>query len=98
MNQADALEALEQLRRSLLEGIAGDLPAKGKRYLGYLIEEQIGAARLHLKALYEAGLEVGPGFTGVAACQGHPKYAFWTEGIRRHIALCETSLRGEPAA
>jgi hypothetical protein len=80
------------MRDTLHARIQPGLPGKGRKYLRYVVDEQINAARLHLTALYDHGLAVGPRFTAVESGSPHPKYAFWLEGIRRHIQQCESSL------
>lgn len=95
MNRDDAFRALGVFEAQLRARIPTDAPAKGRRYLGYVIDEQMAAARIHLTALYNSGLEIGPDFTELPACAAHPKYAFWCAGIRRHIQICEASL-GNP--
>jgi hypothetical protein len=92
LKRDEAFEALEQLRSSLQARIPPTLPAKGRKYLGYVVEEQMAAARLHLEAIYESDLAVGPDFAEVPRCLSHPKYAFWLAGVRRHIQHCEASL------
>ncbi len=56
------------------------------------MDEQINAARLHLNALYDHGLALGPGLAALPAAAAHPKYAFWVGGIRRHLEHCKASL------
>ncbi len=67
-----------------------------KRYLGAVVEEGVEAARKHLQALYESQLEVGPDFCALEPHRNHPKYAFWLEGIRRHLQECENVLAEQP--
>lgn len=99
LTREEALAALESIRESLHARVPTDLPAKGRRYLHYVVDEQINAARLHLTALYQHGLAVGPGLTGLPTAEPHPKYAFWLEGIHRHIQHCEASLgTGRPGS
>ena len=97
MNRDDAFRALGVFEAQLRARIPTDAPAKGRRYLGYVIDEQMAAARIHLTALYNSGLEIGPDFTELPACAAHPKYAFWCAGIRRHIQICEASLGNPPS-
>lgn len=92
LTREEALAALETIRKSLHARVPSDLPAKGRKYLHYVVDEQINAARLHLAALYQHGLAVGPGLTALPSAGPHPKYAFWLEGIHRHIQHCEASL------
>jgi hypothetical protein len=97
LKREDALQALEQRRTQLLARIPPTLPAKGRKYLGYVVEEQIAAARLHLAAIYEVGLAVGEDFSAVKASSAPAKYAFWLAGIQRHLQHCDASLgRGNP--
>jgi hypothetical protein len=51
-----------------------------------------------LQAVYEAGFELGPGLTAVQESKANPKYAFWLEGIHRHLQMCETFLAEQPSA
>lgn len=92
LNREEAFQALETVRETLHARIQPSLPSKGRKYLRYVVDEQINAARLHLTALYDHGLAVGPRFTAVESDSSHPKYAFWLEGVRRHIQQCESSL------
>lgn len=92
LTREEALAALETMRQSLHARVPPDLPGKGRKYLHYVVDEQINAARLHLTALYDHDLAVGPGLTALPGAAAHPKYSFWLEGIRRHIAQCEASL------
>ncbi len=87
-----ALAELERKRRHLLARIPPGLPAKGRKYPGYVVDEQIQAAGLHLRAIYDNGLAVGPGFSALEPAVAHPKYSFWLEGIRRHLEQCEATL------
>jgi hypothetical protein len=68
----------------------------GKRYLRYLVEEEAEMARKHLEAVYANQLELGPGLTALAAHAAHPKYAFWLEGIHRHLQRGESALEKPP--
>jgi hypothetical protein len=67
-----------------------------QRYLGEVVEEGVEAARKHLQALYESHLEVGPDFSALEPHVNHSKYAFWLEGIRRHLQQCESVLAEQP--
>ena len=98
MTEAEAREALAQFNLRCAAKIPDDLPAKGKRHLGYIIEEHVQSAQMHLSALYDSGLEAGPEFTALAEHAGHPKYHFWLEGLRRHLQICEESLAERPPA
>lgn len=97
MNKDDAFRALGVLEAQLRARIPTDAPMKGRRYLGYVIDEQMASARMHLTAIYESGLEIGPDFAGVPTFSAHSKYAFWCSGIRRHIQICEASLGNQPS-
>lgn len=87
---------METMRDTLHARIQPGLPGKGRKYLRDVVDEQMNAARLHLTALYDHGLAVGPRFTAVESGASHPKYMFWLEGILRHIQLCESSLGAAP--
>ena len=63
-----------------------------KRYLREMVEDEVDAAQKHLQALYQSRLEVGPDFAALDAHRNHPKYAFWLEGIHRHLGECEAIL------
>jgi hypothetical protein len=67
-----------------------------KRFLNGLVEDEVEAARKHLQAVYESHLEIGPNFTALPEHANNPKYAFWLEGIGRHLGECETSLAEQP--
>jgi len=67
-----------------------------KRFLNGLVEDEVEAARKHLQAVYESGLEVGPNLTALPEHVKNSKYAFWLEGIRRHLGGCEAILAGQP--
>jgi len=92
LTRDQALAELDARRERLHARVRPDLPGKGRRYLHYVVDEQINAARLHLNALYDHGLALGPGLTALPGAAAHPKYAFWVEGIRRHLEHCEASL------
>lgn len=92
LTRDQALTELDALRERLHARVRPDLPGKGRKYLHYVVDEQINAARLHLNALYDHGLALAPGLTALPGSAAHPKYAFWVEGIRRHIEHCEASL------
>ena len=77
--------------------IPGNASRMRAGYLKNVVEEQVGAAQKHLQAIYAAGLEVGPDFTALKQYEAHPKYAFWLDGIRRHLKLCEAALVEQPA-
>lgn len=67
-----------------------------RRNLREMVEEEVEAAQKHLEAVYRSQLEVGPDFTALTGHENHPKYAFWLEGIRRHLAECEAILAEQP--
>jgi hypothetical protein len=92
MNRDDAFRALEELKKNFYARIPGDAPALRRRYLANVIEEEVGAARKHLQALYENKLEVGRNLEAVPEHAAHPRYAFWLEGIHRHLQGCEARL------
>lgn len=92
LSHDEALAVLEAVREALHARVRADLPAKGRKYLHYVVDEQIHAARLHLNAIYQHGQAVGPALTALPVAAAHPKYAFWLEGIHRHIRHCEASL------
>ncbi|MBM3879056.1 MAG: hypothetical protein FJ387_04975 [Verrucomicrobia bacterium] len=97
MNRDTAFQALTQTQQELQALIPADTPAMGKRHLGYVLEEHLGIAQRYLRAIYEAGCEIAPGFQPCPEHRGHPKYAFWLEGIQRHLAICRASLSPSPA-
>ena len=92
MNQDDAFRALEEQKRKFRAQIPSDAPALRRRYLGNVVEEEVGAAHSHLQALYQSNLEVGHEFAALPEHAAHPKYAFWLEGIHRHLQRCEARL------
>jgi hypothetical protein len=96
MNKDDAFRALEEQKGKFHARIPGDAPALRRRYLGNIIEEEVGAAQSHLQALYESELEVGREFAALPEHLTHPKYAFWLEGIHRHLQRCEARLQEQP--
>jgi hypothetical protein len=96
MNKDDAFQALEEQKRKLHSKIPKDAPALRRRYLANTVEEEVGAAQSHLRALYESQLEVGPDFAALEQHATHPKYAFWLEGIHRHLQRCEARLEDKP--
>jgi hypothetical protein len=96
MNQEAAFAALEEQRKKFLARIPANAPLLRTRYLGNVVEDEIKAARIHLQALFASGLEVGPGFAAHEAHVSHPKYAFWIEGVRRHLQSCEALLAEQP--
>ncbi len=98
MNLEQALQALEVQQRQFQSRIPARASRLRTRYLRSVAEDEVEAARKHVQAVYESRLEVGPNFTALAEYQNHPKYAFWVEGIRRHLAECEAVFAGQPDA
>jgi hypothetical protein len=84
-------------KQELLARIPTDAPGSAKRYHHYAIEQEVAAAQLHLRALYEAGLAVGAGLGALPQHANDPKYAFWVEGIRRHLGRCVEALGAQGA-
>ena len=80
----------------LLSRIPAQASAMRTRYLKGMVEEEVEAARTHLQAVYRSQLEVGPDLAALAEHLSHPKYAFWLEGIRRHLGACESTLAEQP--
>ena len=93
-----ALQALEVQERQFQSMIPAHASRMRTRYLKQMAEQQVEAARLHLQAIYQSKLEVGPQFTALAEYTNHPKYAFWLEGIRRHLQQCEAIFAEQPDA
>ena len=98
MNREAALQTLEEEKKRLAAKIPATASHLRTRHLKYMVEEEVEAARKHLQALYEAGFELGPGLSAVEESKANPKYAFWLEGIRRHLLGCENFLAGQPSA
>jgi hypothetical protein len=96
MNLEQALQALEVRKTQLQSRIPAQVSTMRTRYLKGVVEEQVEAARKHLQAVYESHLEVGPNFTALPEYANYPKYAFWLEGIRRHLGECESILAEQP--
>ena len=96
MNKDDAFQALEEQKRKLHAQIPPDAPALRRRYLVNTVEDEVSAALSHLRALYESKLEVGTDFAALGQHASHPKYAFWLEGIHRHLQRCEARLAETP--
>jgi len=96
MNIEQAFQALEAQKRQFQSKIPAHASVMRTRYLGEMVDEEVEAARKHLQAVYESHLEVGPNFTALAEHMNHPRYAFWLEGIRRHLQECETILAQQP--
>ena len=97
MNQEAAFRALEEQKLKLHAKIPSGAPLMRTRYLKSMVEDEVGAAAKHLQALYECGLAVGPDFAALREHETHPKYAFWLEGIHRHLRSCEAVLAEQPA-
>ena len=98
MNREAALQTLEEEKKRLQAKIPTTASHLRTRNLNYLVEEAVEAARKHLQAVYEAGFELGPGLSAVEESKANPKYAFWLEGIRRHLQSCESFLAEQPSA
>jgi hypothetical protein len=96
MNRDEALQALAQVEQQMQAKIPTEAPSWGRRHLKHVIDEHVGAARLHLTLIYDQGCAVGPGFTPLPAHAAHPKYAFWTEGVQRHLEICAANIEGRP--
>lgn len=88
---------MAEQKQELLSRIPADAPGSAKRYHHYAIEQEVEAAQLHLRALYEAGLQVGAGLGPLPQHANDPKYAFWLEGIRRHLQRCAEALGAQGA-
>ncbi len=98
MNKEAALHALDEEKERLDARIPKTASKMRARHLGYMVEEEVEAARKHLQAMYEAGFELGPGLSAMDASDTDPKYSFWLEGIRRHLQTCEAFLAEQPSA
>ncbi len=98
MDLEQALHALEAQQRQFQSRIPARASRLRARYLRSVAEDEIEAARKHVQAVYESRLEVGPNFTALPEHANHPKYAFWVEGIRRHLQECEAVFAGQPDA
>ena len=72
-------------------------PKLRARYLRNQVEGATTAAGRHLAVIYETGLEVGSGLSAMPELASNPKYAFWLEGIRRHLQTAEATLDEQPA-
>ena len=97
MNQAEAFRLLEEKKRLFLARIPASASRLRARYLKNQLEDAVEAAGKHLQAVYEAGLEVGPDLGPLQAFAANPKYAFWLEGIHRHLRTGEAVLAEQPA-
>lgn len=98
MNLEQALQALAEREKEFLLRIPAQASAMRKRYLQEMVADEVEAARTHLRALYQSRLEVGADFAALDVHKNHPKYAFWLEGIHRHLAECEAILAEQPDA
>ena len=96
MNLEQALQALEVRKTQLQSRIPAHASAMRTRYLKEVVAEEVEAAQKHLEAVYRSQLEVGPDLTALDEHLNHPKYAFWLEGIRRHLGECEATLDEQP--
>ncbi len=97
MNKEAALQVLEEEKKRLAAKIPMTASHLRSRHLKYVVEEEVEAARKHLQALYAAGFELGPGLSAVEESKTNPKYAFWLEGICRHLQTCEHFLAEQPS-
>ena len=98
MNLEQALQALEDRKTKFQSRIPAQASPMRKRYLMEMVEDEVDAAQKHLRALYQSRLEVGPDLAALDAHRAHPKYAFWLEGIHRHLGECEAILAEQPDA
>ncbi len=98
MNLEQALQALKDREKKFQSRIPAQASPMRKRYLKEMVEDEVDAARKHLQAVYQSRLEVGPDLAALDAHRNHPKYAFWLEGIHRHLAECEAILAEQPDA
>jgi hypothetical protein len=96
MNFEQALQALEDRKQQLQSRIPARASAMRRRHLNKLVEDEVEAARKHLQAVYRSQLEVGPNLVALNEHLNDPKYAFWLEGIRRHLGECEAILAEQP--
>jgi hypothetical protein len=98
MNRDEAFHALAQVEQQMYARIPADAPSWGRRHLRHVIQEHVDAARLHLTLIYDNGCALGPGFTPLGAQATYPKYAFWAEGVQRHLEICAASFEDKPRA
>ncbi len=96
MNKVEAFCALEDRKGLFLARIPTDASKLRARYLKNQLEDAVECAGKHLEAVYDSGLEVGPDLGPLAAYAANPKYAFWLEGIRRHLENGEAILAEQP--
>ena len=96
MNREEAFRALEERKKQFLAKIPANAPPMRTRYLKNQLEDAVGAAEKHLQAIYASGLEVGPEFAALEQHATSPKYAFWLEGIQRHLQSGIAMLAEQP--
>ena len=96
MNKEAAFQMLEEQKKKFASRIPTNASRLRTRYLGYVVQEEIEAAGKHLEAIYESHLEVGPDLAPLDEFKANPKYAFWIEGIRRHLQMCDSILAEQP--
>jgi hypothetical protein len=96
MNRTEAFRSLEDRKRLFLARIPASASRLRARFLKNQLEDAVEAAGRHLQAVYESGLEVGPDFGPLQAVAANPKYAFWLEGIHRHLRNGEAVLAEQP--
>ena len=96
MTKEQAFQALEVQKRQFESRIPARASKMRTRFLREMVEDEIEAAGKHLQAVYEGRLEVGPDFSALPEYANNPKYAFWLEGIRRHLQGCESVLAQQP--
>ena len=96
MDLKQAMQTLEERRKQLLSRIPAQAFTMRQRQLKEVVAEEVEAAQKHLEAVYRSGLEVGPNLAALEAHANHPKYAFWLEGIHRHLDECEAILAEQP--
>ena len=97
MNQAEAFRSLEETKRLFLARIPASASRLRASFLKNQLEDTVEAAGRHLHSIYESGFEVGPDFSALPTCEGNPKYAFWLEGIHRHLQNGEAVLADQPS-
>lgn len=90
------MQALGDRKRQLQSRIPAQALTMRKRQLKEMVAEEVQAAQAHLEAIYRSGLEVGPNLAALEVHAHHPKYAFWLEGIHRHLGECEAILAEQP--
>ena len=75
MNLKQASQTLEDQKAKFLSRIPAQASTMRKRYLKEMVEEEVEAARIHLQAVYQSRLEVGPDLAALGGHQNHPKYS-----------------------